>query len=107
MISELPAVVGANVGYSASIVCSASGTPTPSISWTKDGAQVAASMVSTIQVNSTYVQSTVTIVSASTADHGQYTCTAFNVLPNGTVTQSTTFTFITGRKYDDNKTFNA
>ena len=107
MISELPAVIGANVGYSPSVVCSAFGTPTPSISWTKDGAAVASSMISTMQVNNTYVQSTLTIVSASTTDHGQYTCTASNQLPNGTVTKSTTFTFITGRKRDRNKMLHA
>ena len=107
VISELPSVVGANVGYSANIVCSASGIPTPSIFWTKDGTVVAASMISTIPVNSTYIQSTLTIQSASTTDHGQYTCTASNQLANGIVTQSTTFTFVTGRKCDSYKMFHA
>lgn len=102
VVSELPAEVGANVGYSASVVCSAYGTPTPSITWTKDGSQLATSnvVISTITVNNTYVESTLTIQVASTADHGQYTCEASNQLPNGTVTQSSTFTFSTGRKYD-------
>ena len=81
--------------YSESVVvdCAATGRPTPVLTWYKDGVEQTSSNGLTITdiTNGTYVQRILTISYLVEADEGTYECIATNMLPNGTVTQSSSF----------------
>ena len=68
-------------GENVTLSCDASGNPTPTISWTKDGSAVNSPRVS---LSPDYKQLTITNVNK--ADSGQYRCVANN--SNGTVTSN-------------------
>ena len=64
------------------LTCNATGNPTPSISWTKDGSLINASgdpRISFIEENTK-----LSITNVSAADDGQYQCVASNSLGNAT-----------------------
>ena len=93
--SDTPSEVSATVGDSVSIECTASGRPLPSLSWHNDGVQINTSgriSITSDAVNSTFINSVLTVSSVTLDDEAVYTCTAMNILPNGTVTRSTSFT---------------
>ena len=76
------------------LVCNVTGKPSPQISWSKDGAVLSPSSRVSILTegldNNNYTKrSTLTVLEATSADSGLYTCTGTNTLPNSnTVTQS-------------------
>ena len=95
IINDIPEKLSTIVGDSASIECSASGRPLPSLSWYKDGVQLNTSeriSITSNAVNSTHIDSVLTVSSVTHDDEAVYTCTATNILPNGTVTHSSSFT---------------
>ena len=73
--------------------CAATGKPTPVLTWYKDSVELTSSNGLTITdtTNGSYAQRILTISSLIEADEGIYKCIATNKLPNGTVTQSSSF----------------
>ena len=70
-------------GDTASFTCQATGEPVPTISWYFNGALLADGVTHTISersVNTTTINSTLTIMSVQTSDVGTYTCNATNVV---------------------------
>ena len=61
-------------GNSASLVCIADGTPTPTVSWIRDGATLAPDA----HVRFLNLNTTVQMVQARVNDTGRYTCVANN-----------------------------
>ena len=64
------------------LTCNATGNPTPSISWTKDGSLINASGDPRISI--TEQNTMLRITNVSRADDGQYRCVASNSLGNAT-----------------------
>ena len=64
------------------LTCNATGSPTPSLSWTKDGSHINASGDSRISITEQRTRLSITTVSRS--DDGQYRCVARNSLGNAT-----------------------
>ena len=64
------------------LTCNATGNPTPSISWTKDGSLINASGDPRISI--TEENTKLRITNVSRADDGQYRCVASNGLGNAT-----------------------
>ena len=76
-------------GGTASFTCQATGGPVPTISWYFNGAPVdEANMmkytISETTVNTTTINSTLTIMSVESSDVGTYTCNATNVVSSDT-----------------------
>ena len=70
-------------GDTASFTCQATGGPVPTISWYFNGALLADGTTHTISetsVNTTTINSTLTIMSVESSDVGTYTCNATNVV---------------------------
>ena len=91
----IPNEVSENFGSSITIDCSASGKPTPSLIWYKDGVELTSSgriTITNTTINSTHVQSVLVISSLMDEDEATYKCTGTNTLPNGTVSHSISFT---------------
>ena len=76
MIVQSPQSVSVAVGGTAILMCGATGSPTPAITWQKDGATVVSS--SFISIVSADGSSTLTITNAQMSDAGLYDCTATN-----------------------------
>ena len=64
------------------LTCNATGNPTPSISWTKDGSLINASGDPRISI--TEQNTKLRITNVSRVDDGQYRCVASNSLGNAT-----------------------
>ena len=97
MVAPLPSMITKNNGDSFVVDCNITGKPSPQISWTRNGVLLVQSTELIIQTvalnnNSNTLRSTLTIYSVTDSDKGTYTCTGSNVLPNGTVTHSSSFT---------------
>ncbi|XP_068599564.1 hemicentin-1 [Brachionichthys hirsutus] len=73
--SEIPGNVSLVLSQSASMVCDVTGSPTPVITWYKDGTPVVAS--GNIQIHE--MGKILSLLKASTADAGRYSCKAINV----------------------------
>ena len=74
-------------GRMASFTCQATGEPVPTISWYFNGALLADGATHTISetsVNTTTINSTLTIMSVESSDVGTYTCNATNVVSSDT-----------------------
>ena len=74
-------------GGAASFTCQATGGPVPTISWYINGALLADGATHTISetsVNTTTINSTLTIMSVQSSDVGTYTCNATNVVSSDT-----------------------
>ena len=74
-------------GTTASLTCQATGEPVPTISWYFNGALLADGATHTISetsVNTTTINSTLTIMSVESSDVGTYTCNATNVVSSDT-----------------------
>ena len=74
-------------GDTASFTCQATGEPVPTISWYFNGAPLADGATHTISetsVNTTTINSILTIMSVESSDVGTYTCNATNVLSSDT-----------------------
>ena len=81
--------------YGASLIvhCYATGTPQPTVNWYKDGNLLSSySEVVSVDQCHTNITKTLTIPFLMKDHEGIYTCTGTNILPNGTATQSKTFT---------------
>lgn len=100
-VTPLPAMISRNYGMDLTLTCNATGYPTPNLSWLKDGTTLQTmqgTTVTIITVNNT-VYSTLSITSLMDDHNGVYTCLASNVLPNGTLTHTSSFTLsVTGSK---------
>ena len=77
-------------GTTASFTCEATGEPVPTISWYFNGAPVNNDTnvdkydISETSVNTTTINSTLTIMSVESSDVGTYTCNATNVVSSDT-----------------------
>ena len=74
-------------GGAASYICQATGGLVPTISWYFNGTQLADGATHTISetsVNTTTINSTLTIMSVQSSDVGTYTCNATNVVSSDT-----------------------
>ena len=74
-------------GDTASFTCQATGGPVPTISWYFNGALLTNGVAHTISetsVNTTTVNSTLTIMSVQSSDVGTYTCNATNAVSSDT-----------------------
>ena len=74
-------------GDTASFVCQATGRPVPTISWYFNGtllADGATYIISETSVNTTTINSILTIMSVRSSDVGTYTCNATNVVSSDT-----------------------
>ena len=95
-ISIFPSAYSEYHGSQVTARCYASGKPTPTgVNWYKDGALLSnGGQYSIVQttIDSTNISSLLTIDSLTESDEGMYTCSGTNVLPNGTVTDSSSFT---------------
>ena len=76
-----------NEGDTASFTCQATGEPVPTISWYFNSALLvngARHTISETSVNTTTINSTLTIMSVESSDVGTYTCDATNVISSDT-----------------------
>ena len=78
-----------NEGGTASFTCQATGGPVPTISWYFNGAPVDEAnmmkyIISMMSVNTTTINSILTIMSVESSDVGTYTCNATNVVSSET-----------------------
>ena len=79
-----------NEGGTASFTCQATGGPVPTISWyfnnnaAVDEANMMKYTISETSVNTTTINSTLTIMSVESSDVGTYTCNATNVVSSDT-----------------------
>ena len=74
-------------GGAASFTCQTTGEPFPTVSWYFNGALLADGATYTISetsVNTTTINSTLTIMSVQSSDVGTYTCNATNVVSSDT-----------------------
>ena len=74
-------------GWAASFTCQATGEPVPTISWYFNDTLLADGATHTISetsVNTTTINSTLTIMSVQSSDVGTYTCNATNVVSSDT-----------------------
>ena len=70
----VPEVIYRYVGDSANFTCTATGDPTPNITWYRSGKEVIGSSYETISVSANSSQ--LTIKNVAHADHGYYECRA-------------------------------
>ena len=77
-----------NESDTASFTCQATGEPIPTISWYFNGSVLLVNgmkhMTSLILLNTTTINSTLTIMNVQSSDVGTYTCDATNVLSSNT-----------------------
>ena len=74
-------------GDTASFTCQATGEPVPTISWYFNGTLLANGATHTISetsINTTTINSILTIMSVQSSDAGTYTCNATNVVSSDT-----------------------
>ena len=74
-------------GTTATFTCQATGEPVPTISWYFNNivlANGAKHTISMMSVNTTTINSTLTIMSVESSDVGTYTCNATNVVSSDT-----------------------
>ena len=77
-------------GDTASFTCQATGEPVPTISWYFNGIPISNDTdvdkydISETSVNTTTINSTLTIMSVQSSDVGTYTCNATNVVSSDT-----------------------
>ena len=77
-------------GAAASFACQATGEPVPIISWYFNGIPITNDIgvdkydISETSVNTTTINSTLTIISVKSSDVGTYTCNATNVVSSDT-----------------------
>ncbi|XP_030626728.1 hemicentin-1 [Chanos chanos] len=74
--SELPSEVSVLLNDSVQLVCTAQGTPPPTINWLKDGKALSRADLKNIRISPD--GSTLTVTRADTSDSGKYTCVATN-----------------------------
>ena len=76
-----------NEGDTASFTCQATGEPVPTISWYFNGAILVNGMehmISIMALNTTTINSTLTIMNVQSSDVGTYTCDATNIISTDT-----------------------
>ena len=76
-----------NEGGTASFTCQATGEPVPTIGWYFNNSLLANGATHTISetsVNTTTINSTLTIMNVESSDVGTYTCNATNVVSSDT-----------------------
>ena len=74
-----------NEGDTATITCQATGRPLPNISWYLNSNSLVNGTkhtISEMSLNTTTINSTLTIMSVKSSDVGTYTCNATNVVSN-------------------------
>ena len=70
-------VIASTIGAEVELTCVVFGNPTPSVTWTRDGSDLA---ISTEVTLNTGIQSSYTIAALSESDLGSYRCRALNIL---------------------------
>ena len=76
-----------NEGDTTSFTCQATGEPVPIISWYFNGALLVNGMehmISIMALNTTTINSTLTVLNVQSSDVGTYTCNATNVVSTDT-----------------------
>ena len=93
-LMPLPDTISRNYGTDLTLTCNATGRPAPSMSWLKDGGALQTLQGTTVTITtvSNTVSSVLSITSLKDEHQGTYTCRASNVLPNGTLTYTNSFT---------------
>ena len=93
-VTPLPATVSRLHGSDLTLTCNATGVPVPTLSWLKDGntLQMVQGTTITITTLNNTVYSVLSINPLTYEHAGVYTCLGSNVLPNGTVTHTSSFT---------------
>ena len=97
MVTPLPSLITRNHGDTLVVECNVTGNPPPQISWIRNGVLLTQSTKVLIQTaaldtSNNTLRSALTLSSVTDNDEGTYTCTGSNILPNGTVTHSSSFT---------------
>ena len=93
-VTPLPAIISKNYRADLTVTCNATGSPIPTLSWLKDGSTLQTAEGTTVNIttlNNT-LYSVLSITSLTDEHDGVYTCLASNVLPNGTLTHTSSFT---------------
>jgi len=84
-ITQDPTNMSAMLGESVIFTCTATGNPRPDIAWTnQDGNMVG--MTSDMVINTTSIQSTLTLANLQDGDFDNYTCTATNMFGSDSAT---------------------
>ena len=94
-VIPLPPTISRNSGSSLTLTCNATGSPLPTVSWLKDGSTLQTTQETTvtiITVNNNTIHSVLSITPLADEHEGVYTCVASNVLPNGTLNHTSSFT---------------
>ena len=76
-----------NEGDTTSFTCQATGEPVPIISWYFNGALLVNGMehmISIMALNTTTINSTLTVMNVQSSDVGTYTCNATNIVSTDT-----------------------
>ena len=93
-VTPLPATIFRLYGSDLIVTCNATGRPVPTLLWLKDGTTLQPAQGTTITIttlNNT-VHSVLSINPLMDEHAGVYTCFGSNVLPNGTLTHTSSFT---------------
>ena len=102
LTTEIPDEITGQYDESVSVNCSATGIPTPSLKWYRNGIEqcTAANQVITESTSGlAQAHSILTINFVSERDEATYNCTATNTLPNGNFTESASFDLSVSGKY--------
>lgn len=98
-MTDFPSTVGKVLGDELDIDCVATGKPKPtSIQWYFNGTLIDSSSNDRTTITNTLganddltISSTLNIQSLDESNQGVYTCTASNIIPSGSVTDSSSF----------------
>ena len=93
-VTPLPAMISKNYGSDLTLTCNATGRPVPTVSWLMNGSalQTARGIEVILTTLNNTVYSVLSITSLEDEHQALYTCLASNVLPNGTLTRTSSFT---------------
>ena len=84
-ITQAPIDVSGELGGSVVFTCTATGNPRPDITWTDQDGNMAG-MTSDMVIDTTSIQSTLTLSNLQDEDFDNYTCTATNMFGSDNVT---------------------
>ena len=98
-VVNLPSVVSKIIGDDLNVQCTATGNPKPSIQWyfnntliSPQSSSIKISDEMSDSANNQTSISTLEILNLNKTNGGSYTCTASNLLPSGSVSDSSAFT---------------
>ena len=94
-VTPLPATISRLYGSDLTMYCNATGKPVPTLSWFKDGNTLQTVQGTTVTLYTTLSNTVYSVLSINPIkdEHaGVYTCLGSNVLPNGSLTHTSSFT---------------